>query len=1639
MAGTPYLICGNSAASGGATSLTQTVNVNVPTEDCIWLGVLVSAAGVTVSVTDSQNNVYSQFLADTTETSAQLYVFNVANAIPLTAAVDTITVKYSANTSVQAFVAVGDDNVSQPDKAIIAHGSGTAVSTGSSGTLSQAEEHAIVFICNAFAGGNPTYGAPWNAEVLALQGAGTTAILSAAYTDVTATTALTGTATIVSAAWTAALITDEVNPISFNMPNALADGIINEAYSQTLEATGGVSPYTYAVTTGSLPPGLTLVAGVVSGTPTTAGSYTFTLTITDSASITATTTQTVVILASGASVAPALTLPNNLLSAADSDFEVTGFTWAADTNANAPARSANAAFTGSECLAWSAAADGMTQISTGFYAATAGKPYIVSAACLPAGVRDLFVGVEWYTSGNSLISTTFGDDNPSPGDEWQALTAALTAPATTAKCKVVVQVGNANKGEVTHIDLAYLAQSDIQVLIDWVNDPYVTGSNAGQDFMDVSPFVRLDLGVTMNRGRQDAISEIQPGSATFQLQNDTGVFTCGKNATPVVVLGGQVTTQRRCQVNMTDQAGVWYTRFDGPLSEVDYTIDNTAKTALASVSVTDVLGFLNRQDEMVCWTKEQVLSDSPLYHWTLNDLGNSGGFGVAAESSGNNGPPLRAVSSDSSGTATIAWADSSGGVETLADAVAPGEPDGSEFWSAGTDLPSSQVRGLDSGNVGPYTTPLASPLFTPKLSAASGQNDYVSNLGYMLTTQLPQPITTNVDGVNFAVEAWFAMSPNIAADVASDYGPYTVFSLGNSRTGETMVVTIAPATNHLTLQVWEYHQPPAFALKNFSTASIPSASGQIAWDISSDTVPLPHHVVVTIFGDPSFPSVYAYLDGAIATDSGTTFNLSAGTSYDTICVGSAFGGTGAFSGNIQMVSIYNDALWENQVVQHCQMGQYGMWESPTDDCIATLANFAGIPVYWTNLAANHNGLSLTDYLDITGTTPLANMQLYEQSEMGLLFVNSTGQLTFHTRDWRMGYGAPDLQLPADTYDGAFGYEVIDQFQINEQAVSTLIFQSGASYVNATSKGRYGTYATNGVGDPLELPLISWNRAYSQLGEASFYYWTDPYLSDYCAWIANTRSDPWFVPGQLTIDLKTLNPNSGLTIASFYALDIDNMIVPHFAGTQPPSFPDGSAIVEWLIEGIQETYNTNGRTIQFYCSPAQNQRAWRPGDTTYGVLGSTSRIGVSAPDTSQPQADGKDVSHDAGGPYWPPSFTSDMNNPSQNSHGFIGAVDMRGLVNTLQTMLEPPLCVVSAQSKTQSMTTGATTAAAPLFWDTIHVDTSGGMGLAPGWPNWFVCTVAGWYEIDACVPWATGSFTDGDLTQSWIVVALEGAQAIAAGLTPLNVDQYLCPIGSAQKAPGTGDTRTNPTNNPSTMMYLGVGDMVAVAAQHNHGSSVNTAGSGNGGCQLSIRFCGYGTTDDRVQVNTALTGGTVTNPTPSPLQQPKTTKTYQCVSTAAYSGPTGLHKNARRNTNGSVYQCVTSGNLKVTGSQISLIVLPWAQMQSDLAGQTISSITLKCVNQQTYYASGKLILGWSRRTSLPGTYVTQSANDHVNLFQELFKQGETKTFALPVSTFGTALATEAGMLLVGDDSSTNLEYYGLWQGGPNSWTLTITYY
>lgn len=66
-------------------------------------------------------------------------------------------------------------------------------------------------------------------------------------------------------------------------PATLPNGVVGTPYNQVVSGSGGTAPYTFTVSSGALPTGLTLngTTGAIAGTPTAAGTFTFSITATD--------------------------------------------------------------------------------------------------------------------------------------------------------------------------------------------------------------------------------------------------------------------------------------------------------------------------------------------------------------------------------------------------------------------------------------------------------------------------------------------------------------------------------------------------------------------------------------------------------------------------------------------------------------------------------------------------------------------------------------------------------------------------------------------------------------------------------------------------------------------------------------------------------------------------------------------------------------------------------------------------------------------------------------------------------------------------------------------------------------------------------------------------------------------------------------------------------------------------------------------------------------------------------------------------------------------------------------------------------------------------------------------------------------
>jgi hypothetical protein len=117
---------------------------------------------------------------------------------------------------------------------------------------------------------------------------------------------------------------NQSSPLQITTGNLTAT--VGVAFSQTLTASGGTAPYSFALTSGTLPAGLTFTAATatISGTPTAAGASNLSFTVTDSSGQTASKaitftvssatppSATVTVGTGSSSVAPAQQLPVNI-------------------------------------------------------------------------------------------------------------------------------------------------------------------------------------------------------------------------------------------------------------------------------------------------------------------------------------------------------------------------------------------------------------------------------------------------------------------------------------------------------------------------------------------------------------------------------------------------------------------------------------------------------------------------------------------------------------------------------------------------------------------------------------------------------------------------------------------------------------------------------------------------------------------------------------------------------------------------------------------------------------------------------------------------------------------------------------------------------------------------------------------------------------------------------------------------------------------------------------------------------------------------------------------------------------------------------------------------------------------------------
>ena len=189
---------------------------------------------------------------------------------------------------------------------------------------------------------------------------------------------------------------------------SLPNGITNGTYSQTLTASGGTLPYSWSLAGGFLPSGLTLITnGVITGTPTAVGTFSFTVQVSDVSSPVQTTNKplsiAIVTVSTVATIWPTSAVPGRVDGDSDSAAVELGVKFRSDV-------------TGSV-------------VGIRFYKATANT--------------GTHVGNLWTSNGMLLRAITFTNESASG---WQQASFAATSSVAIASNTVYVVSYHATNG-----------------------------------------------------------------------------------------------------------------------------------------------------------------------------------------------------------------------------------------------------------------------------------------------------------------------------------------------------------------------------------------------------------------------------------------------------------------------------------------------------------------------------------------------------------------------------------------------------------------------------------------------------------------------------------------------------------------------------------------------------------------------------------------------------------------------------------------------------------------------------------------------------------------------------------------------------------------------------------------------------------------------------------------------------------------------------------------------------------------------------------------------------------------------------------------------------------------------------------------
>jgi hypothetical protein len=305
-------------------------------------------------------------------------------------------------------------------------------------------------------------------------------------------------------------------PVLTLLPGSLPNVTQGNDYSQTITATGGVSPYSFSISSGSLPAGLLLSpGGALGGTPSVSGSFNFTVTATDAFGCTGAHAYTLVIDSNCPAIA---VLPASLPAASVAVPYAQTFTASAGAAPHTFGITAGAlppglSLTAGGSLSGTPLASGPFTFTIGVVdanACTGTHEYTLDVQALPAAIANL--------SSQTLLSGNDADG-----------TAKISVTYTLPPGAVAAQVYRAPFGGYPRYDNAGGTAPPIPSYppgAPWVLTPVTTSGQA--DAPATRDFWYYVAFATNAGGGRSAVSNRTAGSLAYHLGDVSDGFTVGQ-------------------------------------------------------------------------------------------------------------------------------------------------------------------------------------------------------------------------------------------------------------------------------------------------------------------------------------------------------------------------------------------------------------------------------------------------------------------------------------------------------------------------------------------------------------------------------------------------------------------------------------------------------------------------------------------------------------------------------------------------------------------------------------------------------------------------------------------------------------------------------------------------------------------------------------------------------------------------------------------------------------------------------------------------------------------------------------------------------------------------------------------------------